>query len=217
MADKKFREQLPALESFAGRIANQLRVIVVLADVTEHQRRDAGIEIVFDKLGGDLVRQMAAAAHDALFNGPGVRPDAQHFQIVIRLEHQQIGAAQMHTQRICDVAQVGGDGNLDSLRSECEAHRIDGIVRDGETRNIEIADAKRAAGLKLFEHGSGLTPIDEARGAAADIDRKTAFGAIDQSGQPLGVVRMLVRDQDGGQSVNVFSNGGQALRDFAAA
>ena len=217
MADKEFREQLPALERFAGGAANQLRMIVVLADMTEHQCRDSGIEIVFNELGGDFVRQMAAAAHDALFNAPGVRPDAQHFQIVIRFEHQQIGAAQMHTQRICDVAQVGGDGNFDSLRSKREAHRIDGIVRDGETRNIEIADSKRAAGLKLFEHGSGLPPINETCRAVGEIDRKARFRTVDQNGQPVGVVRMLMRNQDGAQSVNVFSNGGQALRDFAAA
>ena len=104
MADKQFREQLPALKRLARRVANQLRMVIVFADMPEHERRDAGIEIILNEFGGDFVGEMAAAAHDALFDGPGVRPDAQHFQIVIRFEHQQIGAAQMHAQGIGDVA-----------------------------------------------------------------------------------------------------------------
>ena len=55
---------------------------------------------------------MAAAAHDTLFDGPGIRSDTQHFEIMVRFEHQEIDAMEMHAKRIRDIAEVGGDGGF---------------------------------------------------------------------------------------------------------
>ena len=103
------------------------------------------------------------------------------------------------------------------MRGEREADRIDGIMRDGETRYVEVANLERTACLKFFDHGRGLAPIDETRGAAGDIDRKARFRAIDQGREAVGVIRVFMGYQNGAESVNVFSNGSQTLGDFAAA
>ena len=46
------------------------------------------IQVVADEIGRHFVRQMPAPAHHPLLHGPGIRPDPQHLQIVIRFENQ---------------------------------------------------------------------------------------------------------------------------------
>lgn len=59
---------------------------------------------------------MAAAAHHALLYRPGIRADAQHFEIVIRFEDDHIACAHVDTQRIGDIAEIGGHGDFDAMR-----------------------------------------------------------------------------------------------------
>ncbi len=65
-------------------------MIVVFAQMAEHQGIDGGIEISADEIADHVVRQMPFASHHALLDGPGVRADLEHFEIVIRFQHQQI-------------------------------------------------------------------------------------------------------------------------------
>ena len=103
------------------------------------------------KRAGDIVRKMPIAAHHALLHRPGIGPDLQHFQIVIRFEQQQIRAAQMEADRIRQIAEIGGDRNLDAFGAEGESDGIGGVVRDGETGDVDIADGETGAGLEQFE------------------------------------------------------------------
>ena len=60
----------------------------------------------------------------------------------------------MKLDRLGHVAQIGGDADLDALRLEAEAHRIDGVVRNAEALDLDIADAKRRARLEGLERRS---------------------------------------------------------------
>src|SRR5258708_9901140 len=101
---------------------------------------------------------MTFSPHDALLHGPGVRTHLEHLQIVIGFEHQQIGAAQVEFYGIRHIAEVGDDADLDALRTETEADRIDGVVRDGEAVDVDISDRKRSPGLETVQLGSVLAP-----------------------------------------------------------
>ena len=76
------------------------------------------------------------------FTDQGYGPDFQHFEIVIGFEQQHVRAAQMEADRIRQIAQIGGDRNLDAFGAERESHRIGGIVRNGEAGDVDIADGE---------------------------------------------------------------------------
>ena len=81
-------------------MANQFGMIVVFADVPQDQGGEPAIETILDEIGGHFIREMPAPAHHALLDGPRIRADAQHLQIVIGLEHNQVRSAQVNSQRV---------------------------------------------------------------------------------------------------------------------
>ena len=50
---------------------------------------------VGQKFADGSVGKMSRAAHHALLDVPRVRPDLEHFEIVIRFQNQEIGLAQV--------------------------------------------------------------------------------------------------------------------------
>src|SRR5437879_6350612 len=89
-----------------------------------------------------FIRKVPPPAHNALLDGPGIRPAAQHFEIMIGLDYQQIAAAQVIANVRWEVPEVGGDADLDAFRAERESHGIGSIVRDGEGRDGDITNLK---------------------------------------------------------------------------
>lgn len=94
---------------------------------------------------------------------------------MVRLDQQQIGAAQMDFDGIGHVAQICRDSDLDSLRAEAEANWIDSVMWDGETVDIDIAYREPRTGLEAVERGLEFFPIDGLRREARDEDRLAAF------------------------------------------
>ncbi len=78
-------------------MANQFGVIIVFADMPQNQGGDPAIETVLNEVGGHFIREMSSPAHYALLYGPRIRADAQHLQIVIGLEHNQVRSAQVNS------------------------------------------------------------------------------------------------------------------------
>lgn len=160
---------------------------------------------------------MASAAHHPLLDGPGIGPDAQHFQIVIGFEKQKIGLAQVDAQRVWNIAQVGGDGDFDAVRRKRVAHRVCRIVRDSEAGHVEIADGEAATRLEGFGHRWILTPVDVRHGPSREVDRDEFLAGARSGAKATGVIAVLVRDQNGIQRADIFADSRQALGDFAAA
>jgi len=190
-------------------------MIIVLADVSEHQRTRGKIQIVADEIGNHFVREMSPAAHDALLHGPGIRPDLEHLGIVIRFDDQQVRAAQVDLDGVGQVAQIGGQADLDPLRPETKPDWIDGVVRNRKAIDFDIADREGGARLKAFQRGLKIEPIDSGRGKPGDKDRLAAFpGQRHQSGHMIGV---FVRDDNAVQAVLGLANRIQAEDEFFAA
>ena len=92
-----------------------------------------------------------------------------------------------------NVAEIGGDGDLDAAGVEAEAHRIDGIVGDAEALHLDIAHHETGAGLKAFQARLRFAPIHGRRGELADINGDSQpAGDAREAGN---VVGMLVGDQ----------------------
>lgn len=82
LRDEQLREKrIP--DGFQGKIPNQFGMVIVLANMAEDHLIDGAIEIFRDELGSHFVREVPAAAHDALLDRPRVRPNAQHLNIMI--------------------------------------------------------------------------------------------------------------------------------------
>ncbi len=108
----------------------------------------------------------------ALLHAPGIWPDAQHLDIVIRFEQQHLHAAQMHFDRNPAYSGIGGDANFDAFGMETKAHRIDGIVRNGKALDSHIADHPARSGLERFDRRRfSFFPID--RGGRQFRDKPT--------------------------------------------
>jgi hypothetical protein len=87
-----------------------------------------------------VVGEMPHAAHHTLLHRPRIRTDLEHLNIVIRLEQQDIGPTQMMADVFRQIAQVGRDRYFDTLSRERKAHGVRGVMRNGEARDIDIAD-----------------------------------------------------------------------------
>ena len=213
IGDHQFGEQAAPIESLGGAQADDFGVIVALAQVAEDQGRGGGIEIIADEGTGDVVRQVAVAAHHALLDRPGIGSDFQHLDIVIRFKQQQIGAAQVMADGIRKIAEIGGNGDFDAFGAEGKSHRVSGVVRDGEAGDVDIADREAGAGLKQLKLGRPIAPIfipcDGGRGQARKVDRDAQLAGDDL--QAVDVIGMLVRDEDGGEGFRIFTDGEETL------
>lgn len=190
-------------------------MVVVLAQVAEDQSAGAGVEDFADEVAGDFVGEVAHAAHDALFDAPGVGADFEHFEVVVGFEQQQVGALEVNADGLGHVAEVGGDGHFEALGAEGETDGVGGVVGDGEAIDVDVADGETGAGLEEFEDGLEFAPRDGGRGEAAAVDGDPEF--LGDGGEAGDVVGMLVGDEDGGEGFGVDVDGGEALEGFLAA
>jgi hypothetical protein len=98
---------------------------------------------------------------------------------------------------------------------KAEAHRIDGVVRNGEAVDLDIADAKRGPGLETIQARRVFAPGNGGRGEAGDEDRHIEQAR--QSHQAADVIGMLVRDQDRVQLFGSSSISGEPGENVALA
>ena len=73
---------------------------------------------------------MPHPAHHPLLHRPGIRPDAQHFDIVIGFHDQHIAAPQVIAHTHGNIAKIGGKADFDAFGAKGKSHRIGGIVRE---------------------------------------------------------------------------------------
>src|SRR5689334_6249043 len=209
------RRQTAAVERLLSHYSRNFRVIVVLAEMAQNQSRGGRIELVAEIIAHHFVRQVAVAAHHALLHRPGIRSDLQHIEIVIGFEQQHVRAAQMKLDRVRNITEVGDDADLDALRLETKAYRVDGIVRNGEAVDLDVADDQARARLKALQARGTAFPIDERRRKTSDVNRRRDF--LRQARQAADVIRMLVRDENGVDAVGLLANGCQALGELLEA
>ena len=81
-----------------------LWVVVGFTQVSEHQHLCAAVVIIGQELGGGVVGKVSVPAHDTLFDEPGIRPNAQHLRIVIRLKDERVATEQVLFDMLRDIA-----------------------------------------------------------------------------------------------------------------
>ena len=202
-------------QGLGGGLFDEGRMVVVGAEVAEDEGDGGGVERFADVVAGDVVGQMAVAAHDALLDGPGVRADFEHFEVVIGLEQEEVGAAEMIANGFGEVAEVGGDADAEAFGAEAEADGVGGVVGDGEGGDGDVADGEGLAGLEGFELRGEVAPGDAGRGEAGQVDGDAEEAS--ESDEAADVVGVFVGDEDGVERGGVFADGGEAVEDFAAA
>src|SRR6266851_4291640 len=102
-------------DGFFGAQAGKLGVVIRLAQVGENQDVRRAVVAVEKKLGGGAIREVPLPAHQPLLEVPGVGADLEHVEIVVRLEDQQMAAADVLFDELGDVAQVSDNADLDAL------------------------------------------------------------------------------------------------------
>jgi hypothetical protein len=133
---------------------------------------------------------------------------------VIRFEQQQIRTAEMEADGIGEIAEIGGNRDLDALGAEGEADRIGRIVRNGETGDIDVADREACAGLEEFEVRRVFIPQDGGRGEARNIDRDAELAGYRL--KTVDMIGMLMRDQNRGEGFGIVAGGFEPLESFLA-
>ena len=138
-----------AAEGFFGGEANEIGIVVFLGNMGEDEMADAGIEAlgIGKEFADGVIRKMAGAGEDALFDDPGIRADLEHVEIVIGFEDEAVGLAEMDSDVIGQIAEIGADGDLGAVGAECESDRVGGIVGDGERVDVDVADRETLASL----------------------------------------------------------------------
>src|SRR2546425_13067528 len=102
----------------------------------------SSIIIAGEEIRESFIGKVPHPAHNALLDGPGIRPAAQHFEIMIGLDYQQIAAAQVIANVRWEAPEMGGDAGLDAFLVEREYHGICRIVRERVWRDGDINNLK---------------------------------------------------------------------------
>ena len=212
-----------AVESFSSGKVDEVGIVVGFGDVGEDKEAGAGVETVGggEVFANNMIGEMAIAAHNALLDVPRIRADLEHFEIVIGFQDEAISVAQMEFDQFRKIPQVGNDGDFGAVGAECVAHRIRGVVRNGEWGNFDVADGEFFAGADVFD------AIEFFRGGfrqEAENFRVSTFGEIGRGakvaqelGKSAGVIGVLVGNQNGVDAIGIFVESGETAKGFFAA
>ena len=207
-------------ERFFGADARHVGIIVVLGKMREHHKSRAPVERlrVGQEFADRVIGEVPGAAHHALLDVPRVRPNLQHFHVVIGFQHQAIGIAQVKFYELRQVAQVGDDGHFHSTRAERESQGIDGIVRNRNGGHFDIAHNKSLPGVNVLDAIQAFLRAFRQNAVHFGV---RCFGEV-HGGAPLSqhlrqrpdMIAMFVGDDDAVQAIDLALNGGQAAQRF---
>src|SRR5207237_8794275 len=110
----------------------------------------SSIIIAGEEIRESFIGKVPHPAHNALLDGPGIRPAAQHFEIMIGLDYQQIAAAQVIANVRWEVPEIGGVADLDAFRVARESYGIGSLLGDGEERDGDMTNLKAETGEESF-------------------------------------------------------------------
>ena len=210
----------PPAQSFLGGNASYVRIVIILGKMGEHDVSRVGIEAL--RIGQEftdrVIRQVSRAAHHALFDVPGIRPNFQHFEIVVGFQHQAIGFAQVKFHQLRQIAEVGNDSDLRPTRAESEPQRIDCVMGNRKWRDFNIADDEPVSGADVFHMVQALLRTFGQNTLHFGVG---GFGEVHR-GAPLAqdlresadMIAMFVGDDDAVKAVDLAADLGEAPKRF---
>ncbi len=168
-----------------------------------------------------MIGKVAGARKYALFHHPGIRADFQHVEIVIGFEDKTIGFAEMDFDEFRHVAEIGADGHFSAIGAKSEADGIDGVMRDGEGMNINIANTETLAGLngldaaQALAESLGKNALKSTHGGSSDIER--GLPETEDLRETVAMIGVLVGDEDCVEMIEAALDGGKPSEGFAFA
>ncbi len=210
----------PAAQSFLGRDAGYVRIVIVLGKMREHDVSRVGIEAlrIGEKFADRMIREVPRAAHHALLNVPGIWADLQHFKIVVGFQHQAIGFAQMKFHELRKIAEVGHDGDFCPTRAESKSQRVDRVMRNRKWRDFNIADDEPVSGADVFHMVEALL---RTLGQNAVYFGVRGFGEIHRSAplaedlrEAADMIAMFVGDDDAVETIDQALDGREPPQRF---
>jgi len=209
------------VQGFFGGEEDEVGIVVFLGDVGEDEVADAGIEAfgVGEKFADGVIGEMPGAGEDALLDDPGIRANLEHVEIVIGFEDEAIGLAEVDSNVIWEVAEIGADSDFGAVGAEGESDGVCGVVRDGEGMDVDVADRKALAGMdgfdaaEAFAKGVGKDALEGVHGGLGNVER--GFPEAEDLGEAVAVVGVLVGDEDGVETIEIAADGGEAGESFA--
>lgn len=198
----------PDFEKFAAdRLMREFRAVAVTAQMPEIKMFEVRGDNFAGELCGGVVGKVAVSADDALLDAPWTaRIVLQHLQIVIRFQHEHVGPTHTFHDESCRVAKVREKTDVRAVGAKKKANRIVGVVRhvkrvDDDGAQIEtrpgFKQSKVALDSELQSNGVASLPVT--------VNREFQFGS--QSGKPLDVIGMFVRDENAIQAFGRASDG----------
>ena len=166
-----------------------------------------------------VIGKMASAGEYALLDDPRIGADLEHIEIVIGFEDEAIGFAEVDFDELRHVAEVGADGHLGAVGTKGETDGIDGIVRDGEGVDIDVADTEALARLngfnatESFAEGLGENALKNAHGGFGDEER--SLPETENLRKTVAVIGVFVSDEDSVEVIEVALDGGETSKGFA--
>ncbi len=210
-----------AAESFFGGNANEIGIVVFLGDVGKDQMADAGIEPfgIGEEFADSMIGEVTGTGKDALLDYPRIGPDLEHVEIVIGFEDEAIGLAEMDSDVIGQVAEIGADGDLGAVGAEGESDGVGCVVRDGERVDVDVADGEALPSLdrlnaaEALAEGFGQDALQGFHRGLSDVER--GFPEAEDLREAVAVVGVLVGDEDRIKAIDVALDGGEASEGFA--
>ena len=187
----------------------------------KHEIARAAVETlgIGEKRTDCLIRKMAGAAHDALFDVPRVGTDLQHLHIVIGFEHQAIAIAQVLLYQFGHVTEIGHQRKLHPGGAKREAERVDGVVGNTKRRDFDIAHAKSLTGLDEFDaFEAACVPLGKKAQRfgvrlSTEIYGSVPFGK--QRGETADMIGVFVRDENTVEAIDRMRKRGEAPQRLA--
>jgi len=166
-----------------------------------------------------VIGEVAGAGEDALLDDPWIGADLEHVKIVIGFEDEAIGLAEMDPDVIRQVAEIGADGDFGPIGAEGESDRVGGVVWDGESVNIDVANGEALAGLDRFDtaeslaEGVGQDALQRVHSGFGDVER--CFPEAKNLREAVAVIGVFVGDENRVKAINVAFDSGEAGESFA--
>src|SRR5258708_11265436 len=140
---------------------------------------DAGIEPlrIGEEFTDGVIGKVTGEGKDSLLDDPGIGPDLEDVEVVIGLEDEAIGLAEMDPHVVWQVAKIRADGIFCAVGAEGESDRVGRIVRNGERVHVNIADGEALAGLNGLNAteapaaGVANEALERFHGGLGDVER----------------------------------------------
>ena len=210
-----------AAESLFRGKKGEIGIVVFLRHVSENEIAGVTIETVGigEVFADRVIGKMAGAGKHALLDDPGIRADLEHVEVVIGFEDEAIGFAEVDFDELGHIAEVGTDGNLGAVGAKGETDGIDGIVRDSESVDVDVADTKALARLngfdaaEAFAESLGENALKNAHGGFGDEER--SLPETENLRKTVAVIGVFVSDEDSVEVIEVAFDGGETSESFA--